>query len=511
MSVNLLEILKEHLSSDVVSNLASLLGESAENTTSAVSNALPALLAGLAEKSSDENALSGLFNLIINDNHDGGVLSNLGALSHGGDETTSLIADGGKLLSTLFGEKVGGISNLIAELSGISGKSSESLLGFVTPVVLGLIGKTLKLQQIDTASGLSGLLGSQSDFIKNLIPAGLSGVLGGVLGAGAAPAAAVVDESPLDKAMSLGGDSGEASVTGGITEALEIIEDKIEVAAEDTFNLAKESVASLAENVSKIGDNIVDESQDFAKSAATAFNETAEESGSKLLPWFLIAAALALLWGVLKSCSTGEQATETPATQTSTPAEQTPAPVANTPTPATPAGQEAATATPAEPPKAEAAPPSAETSTYAKDLPTGFHIQADKDGVEQKLLTFIESNEPISKDLWFNMAGIQFDTDKATIRPESDNQITNIAEILKAFPKVKIKIGGYTDNTGKAANNRKLSGNRALAVKKAIVKKGIAANRVSSDGFGSEHPVASNDTPEGRQQNRRIDVRVTEK
>ncbi|MBM4208822.1 MAG: OmpA family protein [Gammaproteobacteria bacterium] len=109
------------------------------------------------------------------------------------------------------------------------------------------------------------------------------------------------------------------------------------------------------------------------------------------------------------------------------------------------------------------------------------------------------------------MDGIQFDTNKATIRKESGEQIEHIAEVLKAFPKVKIKIGGYTDNTGKAAANKKLSANRANAVKKAVLAKDIKADRIEAEGYGSDHPVASNDTPEGRQQNRRIDVRVLEK
>ena len=109
------------------------------------------------------------------------------------------------------------------------------------------------------------------------------------------------------------------------------------------------------------------------------------------------------------------------------------------------------------------------------------------------------------------MDGIIFDTNKATIKAESNGQINHIAEILKAFPKVKIKIGGYTDNTGKANANKKLSNNRAIAVKKAIVSKDIKADRMDAEGYGSEHPVATNDTEEGRQQNRRIDVRVTEK
>jgi len=94
---------------------------------------------------------------------------------------------------------------------------------------------------------------------------------------------------------------------------------------------------------------------------------------------------------------------------------------------------------------------------------------------------------------------------------KSGEQINNIAEIMKGYPKVKIKLGGYTDNTGNEAKNMTLSQNRADAVKAALVDKGIAADRIVTEGYGIQHPVASNDTPEGRAQNRRIALRVDTK
>ena len=94
---------------------------------------------------------------------------------------------------------------------------------------------------------------------------------------------------------------------------------------------------------------------------------------------------------------------------------------------------------------------------------------------------------------------------------KSNDQLTNIAEILKAFPKAKLKIGGYTDNVGDAAANLKLSAERAANVKAALVAMGIGAERLESEGYGQDHPVADNAADEGRAQNRRIAVRVTEK
>ncbi len=78
----------------------------------------------------------------------------------------------------------------------------------------------------------------------------------------------------------------------------------------------------------------------------------------------------------------------------------------------------------------------------------------------------------MNETIWFTMDGITFDTDKATLTPESSVQENNIAEILKAFPGVKIKIGGYTDNTGDANHNLTLSEERANTVKNELVADG---------------------------------------
>ncbi len=85
------------------------------------------------------------------------------------------------------------------------------------------------------------------------------------------------------------------------------------------------------------------------------------------------------------------------------------------------------------------------------------------------------------------------------------------ASILKAYPNVNLKIGGYTDNVGDDAANLKLSAARAEATSKALLDRGIATGRLEAEGYGEQHPIASNETEEGRQRNRRIDVRVTKK
>jgi outer membrane protein OmpA-like peptidoglycan-associated protein len=89
--------------------------------------------------------------------------------------------------------------------------------------------------------------------------------------------------------------------------------------------------------------------------------------------------------------------------------------------------------------------------------------------------------------------------------------LKNVAAIMKAFPKVNIKIGGYTDNKGSAESNMKLSADRAKNVMAELVKLGTEAPRMEAEGYGIGNPVASNDTEEGRAKNRRISISVRAK
>jgi OmpA-OmpF porin, OOP family len=105
---------------------------------------------------------------------------------------------------------------------------------------------------------------------------------------------------------------------------------------------------------------------------------------------------------------------------------------------------------------------------------------------------------------------VQFDSGKAEVKSQYLPELEQFAQALKQKPEVKVEIEGHTDNVGNAAKNKSLSEARAKAVRDVLVKKyGIAADRVTAQGYGMEKPVAGNDTPEGREKNRRVDaVRV---
>lgn len=103
--------------------------------------------------------------------------------------------------------------------------------------------------------------------------------------------------------------------------------------------------------------------------------------------------------------------------------------------------------------------------------------------------------------------GILFDTGSDRIRPESQPTLKEIAGMLQEHPELKLMIEGHTDNVGSAAANQKLSEQRAAAVKAYLVETlGVDAERLASKGYGDTKPAASNDTPEGRQMNRRVEL-----
>ena len=102
------------------------------------------------------------------------------------------------------------------------------------------------------------------------------------------------------------------------------------------------------------------------------------------------------------------------------------------------------------------------------------------------------------------LEGIVFDTGSAKIRPSSKVTLDKVAKTLIENPELEVEIQGHTDSVGKHASNVKLSQSRAESVAKYLVDKGISASRMTTKGMGPDRPVASNDTAEGRQLNRRI-------
>lgn len=155
------------------------------------------------------------------------------------------------------------------------------------------------------------------------------------------------------------------------------------------------------------------------------------------------------------------------------------------------------------------------------NVPTADLLRADKlvfhwhaPGDQPPLITDISINagaEPMYDALMadgrFVTQGILFDTGSDKLRPESTPTLEEIAAMLEQHPELRVRIEGHTDAVGDDAANLQLSDRRAAAVKDYLItKKGVEAGRLEPQGLGETVPVGSNDTPEGRQQNRRVEL-----
>ena len=400
MASPLLESLETLVTPQVLSRTARDLGESEANIARGFSSAFGASLAGLTSRASDAGFMRQIFDLVGSKANDGRILDDPAAL-FSGPITSPAMDLGSKFLTSVFGGRTSGVTDLIGRTAGLRPQAASSIMSMIGPLVLAVLGRLVRSRGLD-ASGLASALLMQREDILRAAPPGLNSVLGLP---GAAPAAVAARTAP---------------------------------------------------------------------------------SGRRWLLPLLAAAALALiLWSVLRGGRARDTVND-----------------------AVGAMEEAAVET-GDAVRSAAA----DVSNWVEQrLPDGVNLNVPPTGIESRLVGFItDPNRPVDRTTWFEFDRLTFETGSATVRPESKEQLDNIAAILKAYPSVTVKIGGYTDNTGDDAANLKLSQDRASAVERELVTRGVPDDRIEAEGYGEQHPVADNATEEGRAKNRRIALRVTAK
>lgn len=108
------------------------------------------------------------------------------------------------------------------------------------------------------------------------------------------------------------------------------------------------------------------------------------------------------------------------------------------------------------------------------------------------------------------LGDVLFDLNQAELKPAGQRTVERLAEFMQEYPERRVRVEGYTDSTGAADYNQQLSERRAEAVRNALMLEGIEPSRVELQGFGEQYPVASNDTSSGRQQNRRVEIVISD-
>jgi len=225
-------------------------------------------------------------------------------------------------------------------------------------------------------------------------------------------------------------------------------------------------------------------------SAVTAGAGAAAATGSRWLVPLAILGALILAWLLFRSMGAPKEAMQNAANATSQAAGAA----------ATAVGSAASSAW------------AALGEMVSVSLPDGTTLNAPTLGVEARLVRYLgDGTAVVTDETWFDFDRLLFDTGSATLQPASQEQLRNVAAILKAYPNAKAIIGGYTDNTGEPAANQKLSEERANSVMAELVRLGVDPSRLEAKGYGEDHPVADNTTEEGRQKNRRISLHISAK
>ena len=140
------------------------------------------------------------------------------------------------------------------------------------------------------------------------------------------------------------------------------------------------------------------------------------------------------------------------------------------------------------------------------------HAVADREELRARLLqqlNLILETRDTARGLVVNMSDVLFDSGRYTLRPLAREKLSKISGIVLAYPSLKLAVEGNTDSVGTEAFNQQLSEQRAQGVRAYLTQQGVPESSTTAAGFGKSRPIASNDTSDGRQQNRRVELVVS--
>ncbi|MCK5400597.1 MAG: DUF937 domain-containing protein [Flavobacteriaceae bacterium] len=207
----ILDVLNTDLGKTIISGIAGQTGQNENKTGSVLSMALPVLMQAMKNNTSTPQGAKGLLGA-LNSNHDGGILDNLGGLFGGGVDS-NVLDDGGKILGHVLGGKQQNVQNVLSQKSGMDEGAVGQILKVAAPILMGILGKQARQQNVNNSSGIENLLGGliggssaqqEQSFLESMLDAdgdgsivddvagmvlggnkkksGLGGLLGGLFG-----------------------------------------------------------------------------------------------------------------------------------------------------------------------------------------------------------------------------------------------------------------------------------------------------------------------------------------
>lgn len=459
--MNLFEELRELLVGEVANKAANILGEKEDKVKIALEGLVPTFVGGLMKRASNEAGATTLLNVVKKTNNDGNIVEQLDLLLKNKESFAGFVEKGNSVVSMLLPDKKSSIATMISQFAGVRNSSATALLSVVAPLVIGKLGKLVTSQNLDK-TGLANVILDQRGILLDETPESLQPKMIDVLGL-----ATFMSEEIKPVQFATG--TIKTNTTQTITPK-KTVENRPVTYSDKDYERNEDSGMSLTK---------------------------------WLLPTFLIAAVLGGLgyfaatydWSkknsnnVIESdTSVTEQVTNAQIDTTNLPKDTTLSKVDSTVVPI--------------------APPT--SKIMGINLPNGQKLDLEDGTFNFKFAKYLtDSSTKVNQTFTFD--NLNFESNTTTLVGGSDKTVQDLAKIMSAFPRVQVKITGFTDNTGDSVQNRKLSLKRAFAIKNLLVANGVQSLRIDFTGKGSSNPVATNSTDEGKAKNRRIEMKVVKK
>jgi OOP family OmpA-OmpF porin len=455
MNPNLLELAQNYFIGNTVQQVSTAFGESEPHTSAALGSVVPLVLGGLLARAQQPGGAAELLSL-AQQVHRRGLLGDISVLLRGltapavaaTPPTGSLPSRGADMMRSLLGAAYAPAVAGISQHAGVGETTVSNLLSTAVAIVLGLAGRQAAQDNLD-ASGLSSYLGSQRSSVL--------GALGRLPGGLGSTVAALVMDTPVAEPQT--------------TSAQPVSTPRTPTTQESPLHqpVQPKPMAPVA-------------------------------ASPRRWPWLLVLLLIGI--GVVAYLLRGGQP-KTGAAQAPTPSVLAGADSTNAGGPTT--YYDAASGN-------YIYNTGADTTVKLLD---GTPLKIGRTSLEARAIRFLsDNNQTVSPDKtqgWLVLDRVYFKPGEANLTADSQLQFENLAAILKAYPRAMIQLAGFTDNQGPAEANLLLSADRANVARKLLLTAGVEPTRVAARGYGQEHPISSNRTPEGRAQNRRLAIRVVQK
>lgn len=448
MTNTLLDHLQSVFTKPAVDDLAGILNENSAATQKALDGLIPTLTSGVVSRAESPEGNATLYRLLTTTPFE--TDPSMEQLVATDPDRRQAAESGNDLLRKLYDERVRQVPEATAQYSGVSLASATMLTGLVTSALMGYLHRLVASRNL-TAPALATLLGGEAATARGAVPPVLAGLLGWFIGTG--------PSRPL------------------IVEPVPVV-----------------PVAAVAEPAA---------------------------AGFPWLRWLLIGLGLLLLfWLLTRACnrtepetavvgadSTADMAVVVPdsvATDLNGPND--PLGVVDSIDGAANAGSGAANVGGTTPANEGAALPKVRV---AVDGPNGRKLLLTDRSFNYQLAKYLATRGSLPNKS-FLFEDLKFNTNTARITPDAQEEVNDLIQIMNAYPKLHIRVVGYTDDVAGSDINQPLSAARSKFVKDALVQGGISANRITTEHEGESDPIATNNTAAGRERNRRVEIVVTQ-